>query len=206
MVQEIEKLDRAPAFVREHRQKMILQVKREMQEAGLFEGTAPFLLEIGSGHGDWLAAYAAAHPAKRCVGIEILGQRLRKCVRKAKAAGAENTAFFKTEGTEFLEALGSGNYISEAVILFPDPWPKGRHYGRRLVQPTFLRLLAEASTADARLYFRTDDWTYIKWTRERIAESLYWEEVDEPWIFERATVFQNYAAGYDSIVARRLEI
>ena len=33
-------------------------------------------LEIGCGHGHFLAAYAAAHPNEYCVGIDIIRDRL----------------------------------------------------------------------------------------------------------------------------------
>jgi len=41
-------------------------------------------------------------------------------------------------------------------LFFPDPWPKKRHHKRRLVQPPFVRLLAERLAPGGYVHFATD--------------------------------------------------
>ncbi|HSY54809.1 MAG TPA: SAM-dependent methyltransferase, partial [Opitutaceae bacterium] len=43
---------------------------------------ARFLCEIGSGHGHFLTAYAAAHPGELCIGIDLIGERIARATRK----------------------------------------------------------------------------------------------------------------------------
>jgi len=38
--------------------------------------------ELGCGHGHWLAAYGAAHPAEYCVGIDLVTHRVERSQRK----------------------------------------------------------------------------------------------------------------------------
>jgi tRNA (guanine-N7-)-methyltransferase len=46
--------------------------------------------------------------------------------------------------------------LAEVLILFPDPWPKKRHHKRRLVQPSFVALIARALAAGGTLHLATD--------------------------------------------------
>jgi tRNA (guanine-N7-)-methyltransferase len=41
-------------------------------------------------------------------------------------------------------------------VFFPDPWPKKRHHKRRLIQPSFVRLLASRLDAGGYLHVATD--------------------------------------------------
>lgn len=41
-------------------------------------------------------------------------------------------------------------------IFFPDPWPKGRHHKRRLIQPQFITLLSERLKHGGYLHVATD--------------------------------------------------
>ena len=53
------------------------------------------------------------------------------------------------------EFLPTGRF-DELVILFPDPWPRGRDERRRLVAPGNLRLFARWLAPGARCVFQTD--------------------------------------------------
>ena len=44
-------------------------------------------LEIGSGHGHFLNAYAAARPDQFCIGIDIIIDRFERSERKRRRAG-----------------------------------------------------------------------------------------------------------------------
>ncbi len=51
-------------------------------------------------------------------------------------------------------------------ILFPDPWPKTRHWKRRLIQREFLDELARVLKPGAEVRFATDWAHYAAWTLE----------------------------------------
>ena len=52
----------------------------------LFSVEQPLEVELGSGDGSFLTAYAAAHPERNFIGIERLLGRVRKTERKARRA------------------------------------------------------------------------------------------------------------------------
>ncbi|HAZ66064.1 MAG TPA: tRNA (guanosine(46)-N7)-methyltransferase TrmB, partial [Opitutae bacterium] len=58
-------------------------------------------LEIGCGHGHWLTAYGAEHANEKCVGIDLLNDRLKKSEAKRAKRGLTNVHFMKAEASEF---------------------------------------------------------------------------------------------------------
>ncbi len=170
--------------------------------ARILSADAPFLWEVGSGHGHFLTAYAAAHLSKTCIGIDLVGERIERATRKRDRAKLPNLHFIRAEARVFLQALPPGLQISELFVLFPDPWPKSRHHKHRVLQPEFLSAVASRAAAGCRLYFRTDHRPYFADATATVRDSVHWELVEEPWPFEFETVFQQRAESHDSLVAR----
>ena len=175
------------------------------QLAPLLRTSLPLTLEIGSGHGHFLTAYAQAHPDRFCIGIDLIGDRLERSRRKSDRAGLKNIAWLHADVRLFLEALPAETRLAEVFLLFSDPWPKRRHWKNRVLQPEFLTALAARAGEDARLCFRTDHAPYFAQAKEFTSQHPDWTLApDEPWPFELATVFQQRAAdGHQSFIARR---
>ena len=171
--------------------------------ASTLAGRGTFTFELGSGHGHWLAAYAADRPQEPCVGIDLISGRVEKALRKKEKAGLANVTFLKAEASEFLDALPADARIANTFILYPDPWPKKKHHKNRFVQPESLTALAEKSAPAARLHFRTDDADYHAWTCAAIAGHPRWEILpDEPWPFEQVTFFEARMKARRDVIAR----
>jgi tRNA (guanine-N7-)-methyltransferase len=165
---------------------------------------AEFVWELGAGHGHFLTAYAQAHPEKLCLGIDIVGERVERAMRKRDRAKLANLHFLHAEGRLFLETLPAGAACSDIFILFPDPWPKLRHHKHRIIQPAFLEAVAARGARDCRLLFRTDHAPYFEDAAAVIGAHPAWRRVDEPWPFEFETVFQSRAPSYHSLIARQV--
>ena len=95
----------------------------------------PIVLEIGCGHGHFLARYAADFTAKTCVGVDLSSDRIARAKRKSGRARLPNCHFVRADARDFLSALPAGVTFGEIWLLFPDPWPKKRHHKNRLLQP-----------------------------------------------------------------------
>lgn len=162
------------------------------------------MLEIGCGHGHFLAAYAAAFPATDCTGIDLQTGRLERAGQKAGRGALGNVRLLRAEASEFLAELPPAVAFGEVYILFPDPWPKQRHHKHRLIQPAFLALLAAHVPAGGAAFFRSDDFAYVEWARERFAADPAWRvEPDWPWPADHRTVFQSRALAWRSFAAVR---
>lgn len=166
-------------------------------------GSDVHVLEIGSGHGHFLTAYAQQYRDRLCVGIDLLGDRIERAIRKQTRAKLNNLHFVQAEVSLYLECLPDGVGLRDIFVLFPDPWPKLRHHKHRLIKPSVLRLLAQRATPECRLYLRTDFLPYHEASVGVFAGSSDWEVVTEPWPFEFETVFQSRAPAHYSLVARR---
>ncbi len=163
-----------------------------------------FVLEIGCGHGHFLAAYAAAHPEEHCVGFDLVTRRIARAEKKRRDRELNNLAFFKAEVDEFLFGLPAHVRITRIFLLFPDPWPKKRHWKHRLTRYDRLERLAARTSDHGDLFFRTDDHPFFEWTEETIRTHPAWEVVPErPWPFEADTVFQGFAPRHYSLCAIR---
>ncbi len=173
--------------------------------ARILQSGRSFVWEVGSGHGHFLAAYAAAHPDRHCIGVDIASERIARAIRKRDRARLVNLHFIRADARLFLDSLPPGSLISDVFVLFPDPWPKSRHHKHRILQPDFLSAVAATSTPNCRLHFRTDFRPYFDDARGTIGASVLWELMPEttPWPFEFSTVFQNRAGQHDSFIARR---
>jgi tRNA (guanine-N7-)-methyltransferase len=189
-----------PEFVR-HVESRQAQLRAELPVV-LPPAPAAITLEIGCGHGHFLARYAEAHPERFCLGIDILNDRLERATKKRNRAGLTNLHFHKAEATELLECLPPGISFAEVFLLFPDPWPKKRHHKNRLVRHDFLATLATRMVPGGKFYFRTDHAEYFATGHEVLATHPAWRlDPAAPWPFEEATVFQLKAPAYQSLVA-----
>jgi len=167
-------------------------------------GGARLTLEIGCGHGHWLNAYAEAHPDETCLGIDLLGERLRKCEAKRARRGLGNVRFLKAEATELLDALPPGRRLAKVFVLYPDPWPKRRQNRKRFLQAANLDRLAAAAEPGCLLAFRTDHADYHARAAEALAAHPGWEVAPgAPWPFESPTFFQDLLRERRDLVARR---
>ncbi|MBD5781000.1 tRNA (guanosine(46)-N7)-methyltransferase TrmB [Pelagicoccus sp. NFK12] len=173
--------------------------------AKLFPEPADLSLEIGCGHGHWMADFAAAFPEKQCLGVDLIGDRIERAEKKVARAGTSNARFLRGEAFEVLDLMPDHVRLNEVFILFPDPWPKKRHWKNRLFSQKFLSELAKRCRPGVRCYFRTDHDPYFEWAEEVVAEQDLWSREHEfVWPFERETVFQNRAESYQSLVVVKL--
>lgn len=159
-------------------------------------GARAVTLDLGCGHGHFLAGYAAERPEEWCVGLDLRTRRIRLAEAKARKRGLDRTRFIKAEAMEFLEALAGGPPVCRAFMLFPDPWPKKRHHKHRMLQPALLDCLARVAVRGACLHFRTDHADNFAWALTRVREHPRWTLLpEEPWPHETGTYFQDVTGG-----------
>jgi tRNA (guanine-N7-)-methyltransferase len=172
--------------------------------ADLFPRPTALVLELGCGHGHFLAAYAAAHPATPCLGVDLISLRITRAARKQSRLKLANLAFLKADCAEALAALPAHVVLADIFVLFPDPWPKHRHHERRLLHPPLLDALAARAQPGTRLALRTDHAGFFTWAHANLATHALWRVTpDAPWPFEHPTVFQERQGAYQSLVAVR---
>ncbi|MBC9888609.1 MAG: tRNA (guanosine(46)-N7)-methyltransferase TrmB [Opitutae bacterium] len=163
-------------------------------------------LEIGCGHGHFLTAYAERFPEEFCIGIDVNRRRIDRAVIKAERSRAKNLWFLYAEAMEFLKFLPRTVKLGKIWILYPDPWPKKRHFKNRIIQAEFLGALADACRRSAKLHIKSDQAEFMEWTRDLLLASDEWRLSRRQAFPELATtVFQTLTRGKAFEVTARLE-
>ena len=127
----------------------------------MFPKVQPLEVELGSGDGSFLVAYASHHPERNFIGVERLLGRLRKLDRKGRQAGLTNLRGLRIESSYFLRYLLPAHSASALHIYFPDPWPKRKHRRHRLINEAFVSLAHASLKPGGTVFLRTDDADYF---------------------------------------------
>jgi tRNA (guanine-N7-)-methyltransferase len=147
--------------------------------ASLFETPpAAVWLEIGFGGGEHLAAQALAHPDIGFIGCEPFINGVSSLIVLLDAQESRNVRIVSEDARLLLRALPEGS-IARAFLLFPDPWPKRRHEGRRFANPEALDLLARALADGAEFRVATDHAVLQGWMPPRIGDHPAFMLVDQ---------------------------
>src|SRR5580765_2975428 len=101
--------------------------------AAVFPKAQPLEVELGCGDASFLVNYAKLHPECNFIGVERLLGRIRKLDRKGRRAGLTNLRGVRIESAYFVEYLLPAHSVSAVHVYFPDPWPKRKHWKKRLI-------------------------------------------------------------------------
>jgi len=125
-----------------------------------FGRRAPLVVEIGFGRGDALLDAAAEFSDRDFIGIEVHAPGIGYLLARVHDRGIENVRVLFGDAREALGQRFRAGSLEEVRIFFPDPWPKARHFKRRLVQPGFAALAASRLRPGGRILAATDDEGY----------------------------------------------
>ncbi|WP_419907402.1 tRNA (guanine(46)-N(7))-methyltransferase TrmB [Hoeflea sp.] len=122
-----------------------------------------YRLEIGFGGGEHLLSRARSFPKTGFVGVEPFVNGLAKCLTALQAAPLANIRLYDDDATRLLDWLPAGS-LDQVDLLYPDPWPKKRHWKRRFVSDINLDRIARVLKPGGRFCFASDIDSYINWT------------------------------------------
>jgi tRNA (guanine-N7-)-methyltransferase len=136
----------------------------------LFPHRPEIRLEIGFGGAEHLVAQAQRHPQIGFIGCEPFVNGMAKALAAIEAHALDNIRLHLGDATELLAWLPSGS-LHRIDLLYPDPWPKRRHWKRRFVHDASVAALARVLHSGAELRFASDWPDYVAWTLERMLRS-----------------------------------
>lgn len=150
---------------------------RELRRDEIFPGPErPIEVDLGCGDGRFLLEMAARFPERDFLGVERFLGRARKVCRKGGRLGLANLKVLRLESAYTLEWLLPEAAVSRVHLLFPDPWPKKKHHGRRLVTRAFCGGLRRVLVGGGEFLFKTDHGGYFDEAVERVRESGHFAE------------------------------
>jgi len=131
---------------------------------------APLEVDLGCGDGSFLVASAEANPTHNFLGIERLAGRVRTVCRKIVSHRAANARILRVESSYAVERLLPPASVAVFHLLFPDPWPKRRHWRRRVVTEDFLTAIDRVLLPQGTLRIATDQIDYFQEIERLVAQ------------------------------------
>lgn len=113
------------------------------------------ILEIGMGKGTMITNMAFDNPKTNYIGLEKFATPALKALRKATNLNLINFKILIGDANNLLNYFT--NKFDSIWITFSDPWPKKRHYKRRLVYRDFLKIYKEILKPNSNIYFKSDN-------------------------------------------------
>ncbi len=117
-------------------------------------------LDLGCGSGSFTAALAAKYPERKVFAADVMIGRLRKLVNRRNRMRLENLTVIRGEARYLVGRILPDRSVSRLHLLCPDPWPKLRHSGHRLLTCDFVSQIHRVLREDGFFHFSSDDAEY----------------------------------------------
>jgi len=159
--------------------------------SGLFaEPVAGIRIEIGFGGGEHFRHEAERFPDVGFLGVEPFVNGMAKLMQGLSVQALDNVRVYDDDATRLLDWLPAGS-IEQIDLLYPDPWPKKRHWKRRFVSRANLDRFARVLQPDGTLRFASDIDTYVNWTLLHCGAHAQFE-----WMAEKAADWHTPYEGW----------
>jgi len=138
----------------------------------LFANDNPIHLEIGVGKGQFIMELANRNPNINYIGIEKYSSVLIRALEKRGESELQNLRFLCFYA-ENLNTIFAEDEIDRIYLNFSDPWPKDRHFKRRLTSRNFLGKYEKCLRKDGEIIFKTDNRKLFDFSLEEL-EAAKW--------------------------------
>lgn len=120
------------------------------------QGWEKVVLEIGFGMGEATWEIAEKRPDTLFIGVEVHKPGVGRLVNEIERTGLSNIRIVQGDADLLIERHIPDSILSGVHVFFPDPWPKKRHYKRRLLKQSFLQRIGGKLVPGGYLYAVTD--------------------------------------------------
>ena len=150
-----------------------------------FAGAGDVRLEIGFGGAEHLIAQARAHPHTGFIASDGYIHAIAKALVAIDDDKLGNIRLHHGDASALIDWLPASG-LTRIDLLYPDPWPKRRHWKRRFIQDDSLKRLARLLRPGGELRFATDIADYAVYALARVLRSP-----DFVWTAEQAADWKN---------------
>lgn len=121
----------------------------------LFNNNNPIYIEIGMGKGDFIIENALKNSNINFIGIEKYDSVMVRAIQKVEDKQINNLRFIRMDANKIDTIFDKE--IDRIYLNFSDPWPKDRHYKRRLSSPNFLEKYDKLFKNNKNIVMKTDN-------------------------------------------------
>lgn len=168
----------------------------------LFSRKQELILEIGFGMGHATAEIALSRPQYNYLAAEVHSPGVGALLDRIVNQNINNLKIFHGDVQDLFKDYLPQASLSGIHVFFPDPWPKKKHWKRRLVQKAFLETLLPFCKPEAYLYMVSDWEAYALWMLDALKQVPQWHNPSkgfceaQPWrpetSFERKGLAKNH--------------
>jgi tRNA (guanine-N7-)-methyltransferase len=149
-----------------------VEFKESTIELGsLFPKQQPIIMEIGYGMGEATWQIAKANPSTNYLGVEVHMPGVGKLMARLDEYELTNVRLIERDVFEVFYYMITDSSLDGVHLFFPDPWPKKRHFKRRIVNERFLSDVASKLKPGGYLHIATDWVPYAEWITEVFSQT-----------------------------------
>jgi tRNA (guanine-N7-)-methyltransferase len=150
--------------------------------AELFPNYKRIIMEIGFGMGEATAQIALSDPTTGFLAVEVHRPGIGKLLLRIEELELRNVRTIEGDAFEVFEQMILDSALDGVHLFFPDPWPKARHFKRRIVNQEFIAAVAAKLKPGAFFHIATDWQPYAEWITEEFTKQTFFTggEVQRP--------------------------
>ena len=143
----------------------------EIDLGTLFPSDQPIVMDIGYGMGEATWQIAKANPSTNYLGVEVHMPGVGKLMARLDEYELTNVRLIERDVFEVFYYMVKDSSLDGVHLFFPDPWPKKRHFKRRIVNERFLSDVAAKLKPGGYLHIATDWVPYAEWIKEVFSQT-----------------------------------
>ncbi len=136
----------------------------------IFGRSAPLVMEIGCGKGQFTCEYAKQNPDKNILAIECVPTVLVEACELVKKQNIPNIRFLEMKA-EYLPLFMREKTVTEIYLNFSTPFPKSRQESHRLTSKGFLDIYKKLLCDDGFIAQKTDSQGFFEYSLESFSQN-----------------------------------
>ena len=136
-----------------------------------FNNDNPIYIEIGIGKGKFIVENAIKYPNINFIGIEKYDSVLVRAIQKSNELELNNLKLVRMDAKRIEEVFD--HEVDRIYLNFSDPWPKDRHYKRRLTSYVFLDKYEHIFKNNKYIIMKTDNIDLFNFSLESLTNHGY---------------------------------
>ena len=149
--------------------KLVLDSNKKINIRKIFKNNNPLIVDLGCGKGDFIIKNAINYPKNNYLGIEKNPTIVLKILNKINNLDkVPDNLYFICASAENLLKIIKPKSLETLFLNFSDPWPKKRHFKRRLTYKSFLNIYYKILKSNGKLIIKTDNLNLYEFSLEEL--------------------------------------